>query len=79
METLITQCSFDKLQEIVKKLTPELVKKLDLNPMLDHFTASAVLADNIVTEFEDNSAKMTPKNLNRWFLRNVLRGGDLQV
>ena len=47
--------------------------------MLDHFIASAVLADNIVAEFEDNSAKMTPKNLNRWFLRNVLRGGDLQV
>ena len=79
METLVTRCSFDKLQEIVKKLTPELVKKLDLNPMLDHLIASAVLADNIVTEFEENSAKMAPKNLNRWFLRNVLRGGDLQV
>ena len=79
METLITRCSFDKLQEIVKKLTPELVKKLDLNSMLDRFIASAVLADNIVTEFKDNSAKMTPKNLNRWFLRNVLCRGDLQV
>ena len=76
---MITQCSFDKLQDIIKTLTPDLVKKLDLNPMLDHFIASGVLSDNTVEEFENNSAKLTQRNLNRWFLRNVLSKGNLQV
>ena len=79
VEDLITKCSFDKLQEIVKKLTPQLVKKLDLNPMLDHFIASRVLLDNTVEEFENNSTTLTQRNLNRWFLRNVLSKGNLQV
>ena len=79
VEAVIAQCSLEKLQEIIKKLTPELVKVLDLNPMLDHLTASGVLPDNIVEEFEQNSATMSPRNLNRWFLRNVLSKGNLQV
>ena len=69
----------DKLQEIIKNLTPELVKVLDLNPMLDHLTGSGVLPDNIVEEFEQNSVTMSQRNLNRWFLRNVLSKGNLQV
>ena len=79
VEDVITQCSFDKLQDIIKTLTPDLVKKLDLNPMLDHFITSGVLPDNTVEVFENNSAKLTQRNLNRWFLRNVLSKGNLQV
>ena len=79
VEDLITQCSLDKLQEIIQKLTPDLVKKLDLNPMLDHFIASGVLPESAVEEFESNSTKLTQRNLNRWFLRNVLSKGNLQV
>ena len=79
VEDLIAQCSLDKLQEIIQKLTPELVKKLNLNPMLDHFIASRVLPQNAVEEFESNSTKLTQRNLNRWFLRNILSKGDHQV
>ena len=79
VEDSITRCSLDKLQEMIQKLTPELVKKLDLNPMLDYFITSGVLPDNAVVEFESNSTKLTQRNLNRWFLRNVLSKGNLQV
>jgi len=76
---MITQCSIEKFKEMIKKLTPHLVKALDLNPMMDQFIASGVLPDSTVEEFENNSTSMTPRNLNRWFLRNVLPKGNLQV
>ena len=75
----MAQYNFDTLQKMVKKLTPELARKLDLNPMLDHLTASGVLPDHIVDEFESNKATKTPRDLIRWFLRNVLSKGNLQV
>ena len=80
VKTLIAQCSFDTLQVVVKKLTTEFVKKMDPNPILDHFTASGVLPDHdVVKEFERNSTKMKPRDLNRWFLRNILSQGNLKV
>ena len=67
--------------DIVCKCMPELVKKLDLEPVLDHLIATDVLSVDSVNEYEQKKDGINnqQQQLNRWFLRRIVLKGSKQV
>lgn len=69
---------------IVRQCMPDLVKKLDLEPVLDHLIAANVLSKDDIVEYEKEKDKHGMTNqqqqqLNRWFLRRKVLTGSNQV
>ena len=67
--------------EIVRRCMPDLVKKLDLEPVLDHVIAADVLSGDIIDEYEQkrDDINIHQQQLNRWFLRRIVLKGSNQV
>ena len=68
-------------RDIVRKCMPDLVKKLDLEPVLDHVIAADVLSEDNIDEYEQKKDEMNnqQQQLNRWFLRRIVLKGSSQV
>lgn len=65
---------------IIRKCMPDLVKKLDLEPVLDHVIAADVLSDDNIDEYERKKDEMNKhQEVNRWFLRRIVLKGSNQV
>ena len=58
---------------------PDLVMKLDLEPVLDHLIAADVLSEDSVAEYEQKKDKMNNQQLNKWFLRRIILKESSQV
>ena len=66
-------------REIIRKCMPDLVKKLDLEPVLDHVIAADVLSDDHIDEYEMKKGVEQQQTVNRWFLRRIVLKGSSQV
>ena len=64
---------------IVRQCMPDLVMKLDLEPVLDHLIAADVLSEDSVGEYEQKKDEMNNQQLNRWFLRRIILKESSQV
>ena len=58
---------------------PDLIMKLDLEPVLDHLIAADVLSEDSVGEYEQKKDEMNNQQLNRWFLRRIILKESSQV
>ena len=65
-------------REIIRKCMPDLVRKLDLEPVLDHVIAADVLSQDIIDEYEERKDSQQ-QVVNRWFLRRIVLKGSTQV
>jgi len=66
-------------RNVVRSCLPELVKKLDLEPVLDHVIAADVLTEENIDQYElkKDEPNHQQQLINRWFLRRiVLKGSD---
>lgn len=59
-------------RDVIRKCMPSLVKKLDLEPVLDHMIVSDVLSEDAIDEYEEKKDKLEQQPLNRWFLRRIV-------
>ena len=66
-------------REIIRKCMPALVKKLDLEPVLDHVIAADVLSEDNIDEYEERKDSEQQQAVNRWFLRRIVLKGNSQV
>ena len=64
---------------IVRRCMPDLVMKLNLEPVLDHLIAADVLSEDSVGEYEQKKDEMNNQQLNRWFLRRIIVKESSQV
>jgi len=58
---------------------PELVKRLDLKSAMDHIMTAEFLTNDELKEYEEKEIMMQQKQLNRWFLRNIVLKGNNEV
>ena len=66
--------------DIIRKCMPELVRRLDLESAMDHIMSTELLRNDELEEYEEKKKTMVEaKQLNRWFLRNVVLKGSNQV
>ena len=67
--------------DVVRQCMPDLVMKLDLEPVLDHVIAANVLSEDIIDEYEQKKDDINSqqRQLNRWFLRRIVLKGSNQV
>ena len=67
--------------DVVRQCMPDLVIKLDLEPVLDHVIATNVLSQDIIDEYEQKKDDINSqqRQLNRWFLRRIVLKGSNQV
>ena len=66
-------------RDIIRKCMPDLVKKLDLEPVLDHIIAVDVLSEDTIDEYEERKDSQQQQAVNRWFLRRIVLKGSSQV
>ena len=68
-------------REVIRKCMPDLVKKLDLEPVLDHVIAGDALSDDDIDEYEKKKDEMNnqQQQVNRWFLRRIVLKGSKEV
>ena len=67
--------------DVVRQCMPDLVIKLDLEPVLDHVIAANVLSEDSIDEYEQKKDDINSqqRQLNRWFLRRIVLKGSNQV
>ena len=65
-------------RDIIRKCMPDLVKKLDLEPVLDHIIAVDVLSEDTIDEYEERKDSEQQQAVNRWFLRRIVLKGSSQ-
>ena len=74
-------------RDAIQKCMPELVRRLDLESVMDHMMSTDLLTDDQLEEYEEKKKVMVPnkranevpRQLNRWFLRNVVLKGEDEV
>ena len=67
--------------DVVRQCMPDLVIKLDLEPVLDHMISANVLSEDSIDEYEQKKDNINSqqRQLNRWFLRRIVLKGSNQV
>ena len=67
--------------DVVRQCMPDLVKKLDLEPVLDHLISANVLSEDSIDEYEQKKDDINSqqRHLNRWFLRRIVLKESNQV
>lgn len=71
--------SHDAPCDVIRKSMPELVRRLDLEAIMDHMMTTEYLTNNELKEYEEKKGTMVQKQLNRWFLRSVVLKGSNEV
>ena len=67
--------------DVVRQCMPDLIKKLDLEPVLDHVIAADVLSEDMIDEYKQkkDDINIQQQQLNRWFLRKIVLKGTNKV
>ena len=67
--------------DVVRQCMLDLVKKLDLEPVLDHVIAADVLSEDMIDEYKqkNDDINIQQQQLNRWFLRKIVLKGTNKV
>ena len=67
--------------DVVRQCMPDLVIKLDLEPVLDHMISANVLSEDSIDEYEQKKDNINSqqRQLNRWFLRRIVLKESNQV
>ena len=72
--------SHDGPCDVIRKCMPELVRRLNLECAMDHIMSTELLTNDDIKEYEEKKKLMVEgKQLNGWFLRNVVLKGSNQV
>ena len=71
--------SHEEPRDIIRKCMPDLVKRLDLDPALDHVIAGDAISEDTIDEYEKKKDSCQGKDLNRWFLRRFVLKGSSKV
>ena len=65
--------------DVIRKCMPELVKRLDLESVMDHMIPTDLLTKDELKGYEEKKKMIVPRQLNRWFLRNIVLKGSNEV
>ena len=67
--------------DIIRKCMPDLVRKLDLEPVMDYVIAGDLLSEDKIDEYEQKKEEMNGQRqqVNRWFLRRIVLKENIQV
>ena len=71
--------SHDAPGDVIRKCMPELVRRLDLESVMDHMMSTDLLTKDELDEYEEKKKTMAQKQLNRWFLRHIVLKGNNKV
>ena len=71
--------SHDAPCDVIRKCMPELVRRLDLESVMDHIIPTDLLTKDELKEYEEKKKTMVQKQLKRWFLRNIVLKGSNKV
>ena len=72
--------SHDAPCDVIRKCMPELVRRLDLESAMDHIMSTELLTNDELKEYEEKKKTIPEKKqLNGWFLRNVVLKGSNKV
>ena len=66
-------------RDVIRKCMSELVRRLDLESVMDHIMPTDLLTKDELKEYEEKKETMVQKELNRWFLRNIVLKGSNEV
>ena len=72
-------CSYEEPRDIIRKCMPDLVKKLELDPVLDYVIAGEAISADTIVKYEEKKDSCQRRDLNRWFLRRFVLTGNSEV